>query len=79
MPKTKSPTARALELYRSLGFAVDKVEQRLPHCFITRDLFNCLDLVAMKEGVGIVGVQVTSGDNHAARKTKICAEPLMRV
>lgn len=76
--KGPSPTARAMAYYRGLGFAVEKVEQRLPHTFITRDLFNVVDLIAIKAGIGIVGVQVTSGSNHAARRTKACDEPLLR-
>lgn len=80
MAKSKgpSPTARAMKFYRELGFLIEKVEQRLPHCFITRDLFNVIDLVAIKPGVGIVGVQATSGANHASRRTKALAEPLLR-
>lgn len=81
-PAKKSPTARALELYRDLGFRIEKVEQRLaiPGKSVTRDLFNVIDLIAIKPGVGIVGVQATGGEggNHAARRNKAKAEPALR-
>jgi hypothetical protein len=76
----ESPTSRALRDLRQLGFIADKVEQRLPKCFITRDLFGCIDIVAVREGVGILGVQATSnnGGNHSARRIKAIAEPRLR-
>jgi hypothetical protein len=77
----QSPTSRALALYRELGFKIEKVEQRLPipGKYVTRDLFNCIDLVAVKPGVGVVGIQATSGANHAARVAKAKAEECLRV
>jgi hypothetical protein len=46
------------------------VEKTVPNTFIKKDLFGFLDLVAVKPG-HILGVQVTSGANHAKRRTKI--------
>jgi hypothetical protein len=43
-----------------------------------QDLLGCIDILALYPGVGIVGVQVTSGANHAARRTKSLAEPRLR-
>jgi hypothetical protein len=37
-----------------------------------RDLFNCIDVLAIAPGQTLA-VQVTSGDNHAARATKVRA------
>ena len=81
-PKRKKPistTRMALEECRRRGWEADKVEQRLPRCFITRDLFNCIDIVALGEGT-IIGLQVTGGQsgNHAARRAKAIAEPRLR-
>lgn len=62
---------------REQGFIVAKVEQRLPipGQFITKDCFGFGDLLAAgKEGIFLV--QVTSGSNHNARRTKILEEPL---
>lgn len=55
-----------------MGFICEKVEQRLPipGKFVTRDLFNCIDLIAVKRGSLILGVQVTSRDNVNARMNK---------
>lgn len=61
------------------GWIVGTVEQRIPHCFITRDLFRFIDLIAMSPTRGIMGVQVTGGastSNFHARVAKIKTEPL---
>lgn len=78
--KRKSPTSRAVEELRRLGFEPTIVEQRLPHCFVTRDAWNWCDIIAMN-GVNTLGIQVTSGggskgeSNRNARRVKILAEP----
>lgn len=68
--KGRSPTSRSLEHMRGLGYLCDVVEQRIPKTFITRDLYGFIDILCVK-GEDIVGVQTTSGDNMAARVTKI--------
>jgi hypothetical protein len=74
MSKT-TPTQRSLALLRGRGYAVEKVEQRLTfRGFITRDLFGCIDLIAVRRGE-IVGVQTTSRSNLAARRTKALGSP----
>jgi hypothetical protein len=55
---------------RALGYLCGVVEQRVPYTHTTRDLFGFIDIVCVK-GEDIVGVQTTSGDNVAARITKI--------
>jgi len=79
-PKRKSPTARALEDLRKMGFVADVVERRLPRCFITKDFFGCIDIIAARPGIGILAVQATGGDggNHAARIAKSIAEARLR-
>lgn len=74
MTKTKktSPTQRTLVWLRASGHVVAITERWNPFAKLRQDLFGFIDLVAMHEGtVGLLGVQTTSGDNHAARKTKI--------
>lgn len=68
-----SPTQRTLALLRSEGWTAEKVEQRLPipGKYVTRDLFNCIDIVAVKAGERVLGVQATSGSNVSARVEKI--------
>lgn len=67
-----SPTAQALKALRAQGYDVEKVEQRLPipGKFVTRDLFQCIDLIAMKPGQPLRAIQVTSRTNVNARMTK---------
>jgi hypothetical protein len=68
----QSPTQKAMKELRGQGWIVEKVEQRLPipNRFVTRDLFQCLDLVAMKDHEPLLGLQVTSRTNVNARMTK---------
>lgn len=68
-----SPTARTLQLLRSQGFLAQVVEQTVPHTFIKRDLFGFIDVIAVS-GASIIGCQVTTGDNLAARLEKIRGE-----
>jgi hypothetical protein len=64
-----SPTARTLARLRELGYRADVVERRLPGCFVTRDLFGIIDVVAARPGE-VLGVQCTSASNLAARLAK---------
>lgn len=67
-----SPTRFALRDLKKMGFVAQVVERRLPGCFITQDLFGCIDIIALRAGIGILGIQATGGDggNHAARRNK---------
>lgn len=59
------------------GWTVAVVEQRIPHCFITRDAFGFGDLLACSPTRGIMLVQVTGGNgrsNFNARVAKIKSE-----
>jgi hypothetical protein len=68
--KGKSPTARSLELLRERGYRCEVVERRIPHSFITKDLFGFIDIIAIKGGETLA-VQTTSGDNVSHRAEKI--------
>jgi hypothetical protein len=71
-----SPTQRTLAECRKRGWPAQVVEQTIPRTFIKRDLFGCIDIVAIARDTSrIVGIQVTSGTNHAARMAKARAEP----
>lgn len=75
-----TPTARTLEHLRNLGCIAEVVEKRIPRTHITRDLFGCLDIVAIHPGVpGVLGVQVTTIDHQADRRAKVQAEPRARI
>lgn len=71
-----SPTQRTLATLRRLGYHCQVVEQWISygnhgHGF-RRDLFGCIDILAMRGGpeCPILGVQATSAANAAARRIK---------
>ena len=66
-----SPTARSLAELRKRGFRADVVEQWIPRAKIRKDLFGCIDIVAIGKDGRLLGIQATTGDNHAARCTKL--------
>lgn len=68
-------TGRTIKFFREMGFVVERVEQRIPHSFITRDFIGAADLIAFQPDIGILALQVTSGSNHAARRDKVLSEP----
>jgi hypothetical protein len=71
-----SPTARSLKYLRSLGYAVDIVERWIARAGVRRDLFHCIDLVAVKAcESGVLGIQATSIANISARVKKAVAIP----
>ena len=69
-----SPTSRSLEYYRKLGFTCQVVERFNRFSNTRLDLFGFIDIVAMKPGVGIVGIQATSGSHHSDRVRKSTVE-----
>lgn len=72
-----SPTERSMRECRRLGWHVQVVERWNPYARIRQDLFGCIDLIAIA-GDKLIGIQATSGANHAARVTKAAAEPRLR-
>jgi len=65
-----SLTARSTALLRERGFIVATVEHYNAFTKRKHDLFGCIDLLAIGNGV-TVAVQVTSKSNLSARKHKI--------
>lgn len=65
-----SPTQRSLKHLRAAGYLCAIVEKWNMHARIRQDLYGFIDVLAIK-GEDIIGVQSTSGDNVAARSTKI--------
>ncbi len=73
------PTQRCLKDLKDLGFERQVVER---FCIFSKrriDLFGIIDILAIRPGIGVLGIQVTSGSNHAARRTKACAEPRLKM
>lgn len=73
-----SPTQRSKAKLKAGGYDVGVTEHWNPHAFIRQDLFGCIDMLAIKSGEPIIAVQTTSTD-VASRRTKILAEPRMKV
>lgn len=71
-----SPTARSLKRCRDSGWIAQVVEHWIPVCNIRRDLFGCIDIVAVGGApTAILGVQATSRGNHKARCDKAFDNP----
>lgn len=74
MAKT-SPTQRSLKFLRDAGWTVDITEKWNAYTRTRKDLFGCIDLVAIRYGE-LAGIQTTSGPG-SSRIAKIKAEPRM--
>lgn len=73
----RQPTARTLERLKQLGFDAGVVERFNPFSKRKHDLFGFCDIVAIREGVGTILIQTTSGNggNRSSRRKKIFSEP----
>ena len=71
-----TPTQRSLKYLRDQGFLCGVVEKWNMHARIRQDLFNIIDIIAIKPGI-ILGVQATSdnGGNVAAHYNKALEQP----
>ena len=72
-----SPTSRVMEALRKAGGIVGIVERYNSFSRTRSDLFGFLDLLCL-QGQKIVGIQCTSGSNHAARVKKAMAIPELK-
>jgi len=75
-----SPTQRSLAHLRALGWTCTIVEKWNPHAGVRQDLFGFADLLALDpKGKTITAVQVTSGNNFADRRKKLCSCANMKI
>jgi hypothetical protein len=67
-----TPTARTLQHLKKLGYTAQVVEQTIrgKGMVFKRDLFGCIDIIALGGGGACLGVQACAGSSHAARLTK---------
>ncbi len=72
-----TPTQRTLAECRKRGYHVQVVERFCVYSKRRIDLFGVIDLVAITP-TGILGIQCTSGANHASRRTKALKEPRLQ-
>lgn len=73
-----SPTSRSLEHCRDRGLIAQVVEKWIPQSGRRLDLFGCIDIIALDDCLGCLGIQATSGSNVASRADKAKAEPRLR-
>ncbi|MBL8752256.1 MAG: hypothetical protein JNK15_03060 [Planctomycetes bacterium] len=72
-----TPTTRTIGFLEARGWIVDIAERQQGP--ITRDLFGCIDLVAVHpDKRAVLFVQVTSRSNIASRIAKTLAQPTTR-
>jgi hypothetical protein len=67
----------SIKLLEAEGWTCFVVEQRIPHTFITRDVFGFGDILCMSPSKGIMLVQATGGassNNFHPRVNKVKAE-----
>lgn len=69
--KPFSATQATRKHLKSLGLTSQITERWNPFAKVRQDLFGFIDLVALDPTVGIIGIQTTTADNVAARRTKI--------
>ncbi len=69
-----TPTQLSLRELRKQGYLVEVTEHWNPFARKRKDLFDFIDLIAVKEGV-ILGVQTTTASNMNARIKKIKEHP----
>lgn len=67
---------KSMTYLKEKGYEVDVCESRKGP--VTVDLFNLFDIMAINDEY-TVGVQVTTGSNHAARRTKILESYVARI
>jgi hypothetical protein len=73
-----TPTSRTLALLRREGWSCQVVERWCAYSRRRIDLFGIIDVVGVKPGEPVLGIQCTSGSNAAARRTKALATPGLR-
>lgn len=71
-----SPTQKSLALLRAQGYTAEVVERWLPRANVRKDLFGCIDIIAMGgqsniRGRGIVGIQTTTLSSYQQHVTKL--------
>jgi hypothetical protein len=74
-----SAVQRTMRELRKRGWPAQIVERRVPFRLITVDFIGCIDIICFHPTIGILGIQVTTGDNHAKRRAKMEAEPRIPV
>lgn len=73
MPKPLSTWQKTKRFYEQRGYTLVKTEHRDAFAkFVTHDLLECIDALALKEGE-VIALQYTNAGNHANHRNKINA------
>jgi hypothetical protein len=71
-----SPTTLSLAALRRSGFVADVCERFIAQAGVRRDLFGCIDIIAIdRRQPGILAVQCTTLDHVAGRLAKARSKP----
>lgn len=73
-----SPTSRSLERCRKREWPAQVVEQWNQHSGTRKDLFGCIDLVALDGNPGVLGIQACSDGDLMTRARKAQEQPHLR-
>jgi hypothetical protein len=74
-----TPTARTLTALRRAGYVAAVVEKWIAQAGIRKDLFGCIDLVAVRrDEAGVLGVQATTLSNVSTRVEKAKGQAELR-
>lgn len=75
---SSKPTQRTIAELKTMGFTYQVVERWNPFAKRRVDLFGIIDILAMRPGAGIIGIQTTDHTSHSKRRDKATAEPRLR-
>jgi len=67
--KPVSATQKSLKLLRDEGYLCEVVEQTIPYCFIKKDLFGFIDILAIRDDE-VLAVQTTANLSNANARVK---------
>lgn len=74
-----SPTSLSLRELRKQGYTAQVVEKFIFWTKTRQDLFGGIDILSIKEGEPILGVQATSWDNVSTRVKKLKKIPELQL
>lgn len=74
--RKKSYERMTVEEFTSMGYSAERVDKRIPGTTLARDMFNCIDVLAVGHGV-TRAVQCTSHGHVSDRIKKVEASPAL--
>jgi hypothetical protein len=65
-----SPTVRTIAKLKAMGYLAGRTEHFNTWVKIRQDLFGCIDVIGLKQGVALLCIQCTTAEHVAHRLTK---------